>query len=361
MVGNNGQSFKPGAVAEAYLTHDLPTPFRSYLYGDVQLTAQSPATPRLLDADLGLAFRPLDDWQSLEFRLGNKLGEDFRAGGVKELVYAAVRIDFGLDASASPTSNGVANGPGSLLRPDIWGVAGLPVYATGSRMAPNGVPFTPIFALTNDFNLGLLPNKKLYLFWDGTFWAQHSGAGITNANQGGFDFSRRELDTELGLAWTYFDSWELRTSGYMLNNLNRVISPGTDDGSKEGIKVENRCYFDTATPYDISRLNFVGFGYMPAGSLIGNNGAGFDTGLFAHAYLARDLPLTWLTSYVYADLQVTSQNVITPRLLNADVGLAMRPFSGVQNLEFRLGSTVSDDVRGGTVRTTAYGAVRISY
>jgi hypothetical protein len=41
--------------------------------------------------------------------------------------------------------------------------------------------------------------------------------------------------------------------------------------------------------------------------------------------------------------------------------LAVRPFSGWGNLEFRLGSTVSDDVRAGAVRTTAYGAVRISY
>jgi hypothetical protein len=201
----------------------------------------------------------------------------------------------------------------------------------------------------------------LYLFWDSTFWGQHSAAGITNASQGAFDFSRRELDSELGLAWNYMDSWELRTSGYMLNNLNRSISPGTDDAGKEGIKIENRYYFDTATPYDISRLNFVGLGYMLAGSLVGDNDAGFDTGLFAHAYLTRDLPLAWLTSYVYGDLQVISQNVATPRLLNADIGLAVRPFSGLQNLEFRLGSAVSDDVRGGAVRTTAYWAVRISY
>ena len=205
MVGNNGQSFKPGAIAEAYLTHDLSTPFRSYVYGDLQLAAKSPVTPRLLDADLGLAIRPIDDWQSLEFRLGNKLSEDFLGGDMKDLIYAAVWVNIGFGAAAASANDGTAIEPGSssLFRPDVWGVVGLPVYATGSRMAPNGVPFTPIFSMTNDFNLGLLPHKELYLFWEGTFWGQHSGAGITNASQGAFDFSRRELDSELGLAWNY--------------------------------------------------------------------------------------------------------------------------------------------------------------
>jgi hypothetical protein len=38
-------------------------------------------------------------------------------------------------------------------------------------------------------NLGLLPQKELYLFSEGTFWAQHSGGGVT---QSSVDFSKRE-------------------------------------------------------------------------------------------------------------------------------------------------------------------------
>lgn len=59
--------------------------------------------------------------------------------------------------------------------------------------------FDPLFAVNQSFNIGLLPDKKLYLFVDTNFWMQRPGAGITNPSQGNFDFSKREFDVNSGM------------------------------------------------------------------------------------------------------------------------------------------------------------------
>jgi hypothetical protein len=355
LIGNNGESFQPGLFAHGYVTQDLATPLRSYLYGGVQLTAENAVTPRLVGGDFGLAFRPIADRQSLEFRIGDDVTDDVQAHVTRNLVYGAVRLGFGMEPAGD---GGSSAWPGW---PEAWGVVGLPVYATGSHMGPNGVPFTPIFAVTSELNLGLMPKKELYLFWDGTFWGQHSGPGITNPNQGAFDFSKREMDSELGLAWNVFDSLELRTSAYALNNLNRGISLTEPDGGKQGVKIEGRYYFSTPDPYDIGRSSYIGVGYMPTENLVGENGASFRPGPFADAYLARDLPIPWFKSYVYAGMQAIAQQTSALRLFETDAGWAVRPFRHWQNLEFRVGDNVTADVEANATRNTVYGAVRLQF
>jgi hypothetical protein len=69
-----------------------------------------------------------------------------------------------------------------LGRLEVWGFIELPVYATGTRMAPNGVYFDPLFVLSSNLNIGLLPDKKLYVFTDASVWMQRPGVGITNGN-----------------------------------------------------------------------------------------------------------------------------------------------------------------------------------
>ena len=293
LVGNNGQVFHPGLFARGYITQDLPTPFRSYLYGGLQLTAQRVANPRLLDTDIGLAIRPFSDHQGLELRVGYDRTDDVQAHVARQLVYGAMRVGFGTGSPDAPSSGS------STGWPETWGVVGLPIYPAGNRMAPNGVSFQPIFSLSNDLNLGLLPAKELYLFSQGVFWAQHPSAAVTH-RQNSIDFSKRELDSELGLAWNYFDLLELRASAYALNNLNRGISANHASGGKEGIKLENRYYFTAADPYDVGRLSFVSLGYIPTENLVGGNGASFRPGLFGRMYLAGDLPISWLSSYLYA-------------------------------------------------------------
>ncbi len=246
-------------------------------------------------------------------------------------------------------------------RPQVWGVVGLPVYVASSRMGPNGVPFSPIFDVTSELNLGVLPDRKLYLFLDGAFWAQHSGSQVTNANQGSLDFSKREMDSELGLAWNYVDSAELRGSVYALNNLNRGISLNEASGGKQGVTLENRYYLAGADPYDVGRSSFVGLGYTPTENLVGGNGASFRPGPFAHAYLARAVPIAWLDSYLYAGLQATAQQFSRVRLFETDVGWAVRPFARLRNLEFRIGDDLTEDISANTTRNRIYGAIRLEF
>lgn len=363
LVGMNGQSFRPTGFAELHLAQNLPLPVNSYVYGDVRVTAQTADSPRLVDTDIGVAVRPLESRQDLELRLGYKRTDDLKAGSPESVVYAAARLIFGVAPTTpqgSATANVAPSGVWSFL-PDIWGVAGLPIYPTGKRTAPNGVSFVPIFGLNGELNIGLAPQKLAYLFWNGDFWAQHSGAGATNSSQGALDFSRRETDSDLGVAWNYFDSLELRTSFYMLNNLNRGTSLLNPEGGKEGFKLENRYYLPTTTPYDVGRLDFVSIGYVPAGDMIGENGANFHPGAFARAYLTADLPILDRTNYVFIDLQAMAREVVTPRLLTADFGWALRPFEGWQNFELRVGSTLSDDLRGHGTHDTAYVALRVDF
>jgi hypothetical protein len=78
-------------------------------------------------------------------------------------------------------------------------------------------------------------------------------------------------------------------------------------------------------------------------------------------YLTGDLPISWLSSYIYAGQQLTGQSGATLRLIDTDVGWAVRPLARFQNLEFRLGYDLSADVREHTARNIVYGAVRLAF
>jgi hypothetical protein len=358
LVGNNGQSFKPSFFARGYLTRTLPTRFTSYLYGGIDLTGENSGGLRLIAGDVGIAIRPIADMQNLEFRAGDAVTDDLKAGLTWNYVYAAARIGFETGPSSARQD---AAASWAFSWPETWGDVGLPVYVASSHMAPNGVPFAPLFSVTSDLNLGLLPKKQLYLFWDSNFWAQHSGAGITNAHQGGFDFSKREIDTNLGLAWNYFNSLELRASLYALNNLNRGASDAVPLGGKQGIVLENRYNFASIDPYDVGRLSFIGFGYIPTEDLVNVNGASFRPGPFARAYLTHALLIPWFRSYLYAGMQVTAEHTGAPRLFESDVGWAVRPVARWQNLEFRIGDDLSLDIAAPATRNLVYGAIRINF
>jgi hypothetical protein len=360
LVGNNGESFKPSFFAHGYLTQTLPTRFTSYLYGGIDLTGENSAGLRLFSGDFGVAVRPLADMQNLEFRVGDAVTDDVKAGLTRNYVYGAARLGFESGPSSGRDAGGAS--PWAFRWPETWGNAGLPAYIASSHMAPNGVAFAPVFGVTSDLNLGLLPKKQLYLFWDGDFWGQHSAPGITNSHQGGFDFSKREIDTNLGLAWNYFHALELRVSVYALSNLNRGVSNASPTGGNQGVVLENRYYLATPDPYDVGRSSFIGFGYIPTEDLVAVNGTSFRPGPFARAYLARDLPIPWFRSYIYAGMQVTAEHSGEPRVFEADVGLAVRPVSHWQNLEFRIGDGLSQDITdAAATRNLIYGAVRLNF
>src|SRR5262249_41176534 len=127
--------------------------------------------------------------------------------------------------------------------PRVWGYGELAVFFTGDRVAPNGLLFDPLFNVGLELNFEIISNKTLYAFVDSKFWTQRAASGTTNAGQGKFDFSKRELDFSGGLAWNYFSTLELRASAYSFNNLNRGTSLAVPIGYQDGSFIENRFYF----------------------------------------------------------------------------------------------------------------------
>ena len=199
----------------------------------------------------------------------------------------------GAGAVECPPAAGPASDPARPPEaPRVWGVADFRGIYAGTRVAPNGVSFDPVFSLGLDFNLWLWRSQGMYLFTDSRFWGQETGANVTDSV---VDFSKRELDQNLGAAWNYAGPWEARFFAYSLNNLNRGYSSAYPDGFKDGIGIENRFYLGPAYAdlgtdrFDVARANFVGVGYYPSKSLVGNAGDEFKPSAFAEAYLTRDL------------------------------------------------------------------------
>jgi hypothetical protein len=274
---------------------------------------------------------------------------------------AAPPLPAGLGPVTDPDENAGACAPPARHQcwSEVWGYAGLDLFPAGNRMAPNGVLFRPLGALDFEFNLGLLPAKELYLFADNRFWAQKAGADVTNPSQGSWDFSKREFDLSLGIAWTYYNALELRASTYAFSNLNRGESLISPHGFKDGTLLENRYYLGNADIYDVGRLSFLSVGYYPSKTMVTGDGVEFKPGLFARAYLTYDLPVCH--AYLYFDGTFTAERVVKCRLLEMDAGLAARPFERFGSLEFRLGYDVIGDVQADTARGLFYLGVRVVY
>ncbi len=356
LVGGNGEAFEPGLFTRTYVTWDVPL-LRSYLFADGQVTGQKGATPRLLTLNAGVATRPMGLAHNLEFRVGDEVTDDVRDGATRNLVYFAFRIDFQADPRkcGSPDLKNAA----ASYWPEVWGELGSQYYFTGSRVAPNGVPFRPVFSSDLNLNIGLLSKKKLYLFTEDTFWAQRASAGVTNSHQGSFDFSKREVDLHVGLAARVFYRFEVRASYYALTNLNRGDSNAIASGGKDGTQVETRYYLPGASDFDVDKLGFISLGYYPTKTLVGGNGTSFEPGVFARAYLTRDIPC--LRSFIYGDGQFTAERGATPRLLTFDAGIATRPFPRLGSLEFRLGDQVTRDVKAADTRNLVYLGARVLF
>jgi hypothetical protein len=99
MVGNDGQTFKPGLLLRANLTHDLGN-WPAYAFGDVTYLSERSLHAKLLLFDVGLAARPfrcwprLSAWRDWEIRLGVENTADFQVGDVQNLWYAAIRVIY---------------------------------------------------------------------------------------------------------------------------------------------------------------------------------------------------------------------------------------------------------------------------
>jgi hypothetical protein len=249
--------------------------------------------------------------------------------------------------------------------PAVWGIAGVRGYPYGEHMAPNGVEYHQLFAFDLNFNLWLWRRQGLYLFAETSFWGQKPGAGITNSSQGAFDFSKRELDLDLGLAWNYHGPWEARLFAYSFNNLNRGASPVSPAGYRDGFGLENRYYLGSTyadlgtAAFDEARATFLSVGYYPTKRMVDADGQSFKPGPFLRAYLTWDL---WGPKcYLFGDTQFIASQAFAPTLLNLDAGVAVRPFDQVPRLEFRLGSQDMFGLRRGDPETSLYLSVRYIY
>jgi hypothetical protein len=243
--------------------------------------------------------------------------------------------------------------------PQVWGVTGVRLFASGDKMAPNGVVYDPLFTYDFDLNIGLLPQKKLYVFSLGSFWTQKATSGVTNPKLGAVDFSKRQMDLTIGLAWNYWDYFEARVWAYSYNNLNRGMQLDKPFGYNDGVVVENRYYIPKSNLFDLPRLNFLSIGYYTSKELTGADGVYFEPGLFLRAYLTYEfMPRQY---YVYADTQMISQRAVSPRFLLFDDGFAARPFRKLEGLEFRAGVYNTVDVRVDNVRTLLYLNVQVIF
>lgn len=226
-------------------------------------------------------------------------------------------------------------------------------------MAPNGQTYYPLGSMFADINIGFLPQKRLYIFAQGEFWAQKPTNGVTNPQQGNFDFSKRQMDLTFGGAWRYYGPLEARVFAFSYNNLNRGWDLNIPSGFNDGVGVENRYYIFKSNAYDLPRLNFLSIGYMPTKEIAGEDGIIFKPGLFARAYLTYEfVPLKY---YVYADTELLCQQFTNPRLLFFNDGFAARPFNKLDGLEFRVGVFNTVDVQADITRTLVYALVQFVF
>jgi hypothetical protein len=250
--------------------------------------------------------------------------------------------------------------------PTAWGIAGIHLFPYGERTGPNGAEYNQLFSLDLDLNLWLWREQRVYLFAESEFWGQKPGPGITNPSQGSFDFSKREFDYDLGLAWNVYGPFEARVFAYSFNNLNRGSSATSPSGFNDGVGLEGRYYLPSGTysdlgspDFDLARATFVSAGYFPTKDVVGTTGKIFKPGPFARAYLTYDL--YGEKCYLFTDAEVIGLRDGTPKLLDNEAGVAVRPILSLPNLEFRVGVENAWDIQVGDVQTSLYGACRVVF
>jgi hypothetical protein len=143
------------------------------------------------------------------------------------------------------------------------------------------------------------------------------------------------------------------------------VSPLLPGGYNDGVGLENRYYLnstyaDLGTPaFDVARAAFVSLGYYPTKDMIGGDGNLFQPGPFARAYLTLDLYGEQV--YLFLDTDLIATRSWTPKVVQVDGGVAVRPFTRLPRLEFRLGSENHLDLRVDDLETALYGEVGLIY
>jgi hypothetical protein len=152
---------------------------------------------------------------------------------------------------------------------------------------------------------------------------------------------------------------------YSYNNLNRGDSTIAPSGYADGVGVESRWYLNDVYKflgmqgYDVARAAFVSVGYYPTKDMVDGNGIDFKPGPFARAFLTLDL--VGEKCYLCSDVELTATRSCTPKLLNIDAGIAVRPWDWTPRVEFRIGTNDMFDLMIHDSETTLYAGIQLIY
>ena len=205
-----------------------------------------------------------------------------------------------------------------------WGNASFGMYPSGKTVAPNGLIYDPLTRIHLDLNIG---SPSFYFFTKNTFLTEKPNPGVTtNKNQGQFDFTKREFDIDLGIAFRPFQDQniEIRLRTVAFNNLNRGAYTNKPTGFKDGSAVEGRYYLtgETVDGYIIG-------GYYLGKELVEPDGTPYKPGAFLGTQLNYDISAEAKRLYAFGELTFIRYNGLL------ETGLAWRPFTRRPNVEVR--------------------------
>lgn len=128
----------------------------------------------------------------------------------------------------------------------LWGDVGVGIYPfKGQKVAPNGLVYKPMFRLLADFNLGTADS---YFFATSAYYTEKPKPGeTTNKSQGAFDFTKRQIDLNVGYAFGVTENTEARFWLYSYGNINRGKDLNKPFGFKDGFIGALRYYFNAST------------------------------------------------------------------------------------------------------------------
>ena len=244
---------------------------------------------------------------------------------------------------------------GSMPNQRTWGTAGGRFIYNGEKMAPNGVEYHPYFSLDLNFNFALTRDRRFYGYFDTRFWAQSNEDKVA---QHALDFSKRQFDLSIGLAWNFYGRFEARVFAYSFNNLNRGSSLTNPNGYKDGVAIEGR-YYLAGTDFDQGIYNFVGLGYYLSKEMIGNDGQPWDPGGFLK--WSYNIPLWEQRLYLFTIGEFISEKPFKSKWLWLDTGLSCRPIAKYPMLDVRVGNETNVDIEHGISLLMWYVGARFSW
>lgn len=209
----------------------------------------------------------------------------------------------------------------------LWGNLGFGIYPGSSeKVAPNGLVYKPMFRLTADINAGY---QNLYLFFNSAYYTEKPTPGVTtNKGQGKFDFTKRQYDFNVGVAYSPIRNFEVRFWAYSQSNINRGKDLNTPYGFKDGAASSLNYYLKKGR----IRGTLIG-GYYFTKELADTNGDPYKPSVFSEIDLSVPLNKTFS---VFTETWLMTERPVKLKQMDALYGVAYRPYKNKSHNEFRL-------------------------